>query len=141
MHLSCTSWIYIGRLFKMKYFVLPSRNSAIYIRPNLYSWMNKFPKFIPISNKDWFQVNQPKLSLPFSEADWLEAVLGLRLGNSRSERIRPMPNRPFLSAFLDAAADVDGVEGPTQSSSTLCTYFLLTSKPQSEKLRKNVIVL
>ena len=56
-------------------------------------------------------------------------TLGLRLlGKSLSERILPMPKSPFLSAFFAPAEaddeDVDGVVGPTHSSSTLCTYFL-----------------
>lgn len=66
-------------------------------------------------------------------------MLGLRLGKSFSERILPMPKSPFLSAFLATEVDEEeevneGVDGPTQSSSTLCTYFLWTSKPQSAKM-------
>ena len=72
-------------------------------------------------------------------------MLDLRLGNSLSERILPMPKSPFLSPFLATEVEDEeaveavgpppgalqptddkakGVEGPTQSSSTLCTYFL-----------------
>jgi hypothetical protein len=70
-------------------------------------------------------------------------MLALRLGKSLSERILPMPKRPFLSPFLatevaeaEAEDEVEdeaagAVDGPTHNSSTLCTYFLCTSNPQS----------
>ena len=60
-------------------------------------------------------------------------MLDLRLDSSRSDKILPMPKSPFLSPFFPTAEELlEGVLGPTQSSSTLCTYLLSTSKPQSE---------